>query len=133
MASPRGALVAKNDVKVFSSIKDCLIFLNTIAPSNKTTLYRYVKSSKPYHGFICKFDSDETVSLSDKSIQIVILDTYTNISTVYSSIRKAALSFAPNIKTTGQTIKAYVDSGKLFKDPPRGEATRGSPKIFWCR
>lgn len=106
----------KNDVKVFSSIKDCLIFLNTIAPSNKTTLYRYVQSGKPYHGFICKFDNEETVSLSDKSIQIVILDTHTNISTVYSTIRKAALSFAPNIKTTGPTIKAYVDSGKLFKD-----------------
>jgi hypothetical protein len=44
----------KNNIKVFNSISDCLTFLNTIAPSNKTTLYRYIKSGKPYQGFICE-------------------------------------------------------------------------------
>jgi hypothetical protein len=31
----------------------------------------------------------------------------------YPTIRKAALSFAPI--TTGQTIKSYAESGKLFR------------------
>src|SRR6266516_2087912 len=29
----------KNNIKLFDSISDCIAFLNTIAPSNKTTLY----------------------------------------------------------------------------------------------
>lgn len=37
----------------FNSIQDCLSYLNGIAPSFKTTLYRYIESGKPYHGFIC--------------------------------------------------------------------------------
>jgi hypothetical protein len=37
----------------FNSIQDCLLYLNSIAPSFKTTLYRYIESGKPYHGFIC--------------------------------------------------------------------------------
>lgn len=33
----------------------------------------------------------------------------------YPTIRKAALSFSPDINTTGQTVKAHIESGKLFK------------------
>lgn len=32
---------------------------------------------------------------------------------VYPTLRKAAL--APELQTTGQTIKAYIEGGKLFK------------------
>lgn len=42
-----------NDKKEFDSISDTITYLNTIAPSNKTTLYRYIESGKPYHGYIC--------------------------------------------------------------------------------
>lgn len=42
-----------NIVKMFKNIKDCLIFLNTIGPSNKTTLLRRIKSKTLYHGYIC--------------------------------------------------------------------------------
>ena len=30
------------DIKSFNSIKDCIQILNTVAASNKTTLYRYI-------------------------------------------------------------------------------------------
>jgi hypothetical protein len=29
----------------------CIAYLNTIAPSNKTTLYRHINSGKPYQGY----------------------------------------------------------------------------------
>lgn len=106
----------KNEVKSFKSIKDCLVFLNTIAPSNKTTLYRHIESGKPYQGFLCEWENEESVSFSDKSIRISVIDTLSGKSTTYDTIRKAALSFSPHIKTTGQTIKSYAVSGKLFKD-----------------
>ena len=32
----------------------CITYLNGIAPSNKTTLYRHIKSGKPYHGYLCE-------------------------------------------------------------------------------
>jgi hypothetical protein len=31
-------------------------------------------------------------------------------------LRKAALSFAPEYFTTGPTIKAFAENGKLFKE-----------------
>src|SRR2546421_161001 len=43
-----------NEIKSFNSISNCVIYLNNIAPSNKSTLYRYIELKKPYHGFICK-------------------------------------------------------------------------------
>lgn len=46
--------VNKNEIKSFDSISSCLAYLNNIAPSNKSTLYRYIESKKPYHGFICQ-------------------------------------------------------------------------------
>ena len=48
-ASRKVILIAesdKDDIKSFDSIKDCIAFLNTIAPSNKTTLYSYVEKCK---------------------------------------------------------------------------------------
>ena len=33
----------------------------------------------------------------------------------YSSLRQAAASLAPEIRTTGQTIKAYAENGRLFE------------------
>lgn len=100
-----------NEIKSFNSIKDCVNFLNTIAPSNKTTLYRYVDSGKPYQGYICKFSGEEI----RKSIIVKVTHLPTGNVVMYPTIRKAALSFSPDINTTGQTIKAYIERGKLFK------------------
>lgn len=69
--------------------------MNTIGPSNKTTLYRYIKSGKPYHGFICEWGSEETAHIMDKSIQVTVTNVLTGKTEVYPTIRKAALSFAP--------------------------------------
>lgn len=106
----------KEDTVEFNSISDCLVFLKTIVPSNKTTLCRYIESGKPSHGFICEWGSAETNSLMSKSIGVSVTDTLTGETFTYLTIRKAALSFAPDIKTTGQTIKAYIENGKLFKE-----------------
>ena len=46
------------DIQKFDSIKDTVKFLKTKGPSNKTTLYRHIKSGKSYHGFICEWDID---------------------------------------------------------------------------
>lgn len=102
----------ENDIKSFNSIKDCVEFLNTIAPSNKTTLYRYIDAGKPYQGYICKFSNDLA---SKKSIAVKITHVPSGTVAIYPTIRKAALSFSPDINTTGQTIKVYIESGKLFK------------------
>jgi len=40
--------VGDNTTKLFESIRTCVAYLNTIAPSNKTTLYRHINSGKPY-------------------------------------------------------------------------------------
>ena len=34
---------------------------------------------------------------------------------VAGGLRQAAASFAPEIRTTGQTIKVYAESGRLFE------------------
>ena len=47
--------VKNNSVLEFDSIKNCLKYLNTMGPANKTTLYRRVESGSPYNGFICKW------------------------------------------------------------------------------
>jgi hypothetical protein len=49
-------------------------------------------------------------------IKISVTHLSTNETIIYSSLRKAALSFLPKYNTTGQTIKAFADNGKLFKD-----------------
>lgn len=53
--------------------------------------------------------------IRDKAIQVSVTDMLSGKTEVYSSIREAALSFSPEYTTTGPTIKAYADSGKLFK------------------
>jgi hypothetical protein len=45
------AMDGKHYTKLFNSISDCIAYLNNIAPSNKTTLYRQIKSERPYHGY----------------------------------------------------------------------------------
>jgi len=42
--------VGDNTTKLFESIRTCVAYLNTIAPSNKTTLYRHINSGKPHQG-----------------------------------------------------------------------------------
>jgi len=109
------------DIKSFNSIKDCIDFLNTIAPSNKTTLYRKIGTGKPYQGYICKLKDEE---ITRKSIAVKVTHMPSGSVVTYSTIRKAALSFSPDINTTGPTIKAYIESGKLFK---------GIYKIEYCK
>jgi len=102
----------EDDVKSFNSIKDCVEFLNAIAPSNKTTLYRYINSGKPYQGYICKFSNE---LINKKSIAVKVTYVPSGAVVTYPTIRKAALSFSPDIITTGQTIKAHIENKKLFK------------------
>jgi len=99
----------------FNSIQDCLIYLNSIAPSFKTTLYRYIESGEPYYGFICNWEGESNTNHSfKKGIEISITDIETKKVVKINSIRKAALWFNPN--TTGQTVKSYLESGKLFRN-----------------
>lgn len=102
------------EIKIFNSIKDCLVFLNTKGSSNKTTLYRYIESGKPYHGFICEWGSEEAKPLLDKGIEVAISNAETGETIILPTLRKAALWFSP--VTTGQTIKSYIDKKKLFRD-----------------
>jgi hypothetical protein len=48
------AVDGKHYTKLFNSISDCIAYLNNIAPSNKTTLYRHIKSERPYNGYFCQ-------------------------------------------------------------------------------
>jgi hypothetical protein len=105
--------VKDSSTKEFNSINDCVEYLNTITPSNKTTLYRHIKSGKPYQGYVCNLDNEET---RKGDIKVSVTHVASNETITYSSLRKAALSFAPKYKTTGQTIKAFADNGKLFRD-----------------
>lgn len=45
----------KDDTKEFDSIRGCVRYLNNIAPSSKTTLYRHIESGRPYHGYYCRW------------------------------------------------------------------------------
>lgn len=109
------AVEDSNDKKEFDSITDTITYLNTIAPSNKTTLCRYIESGKPYNGYICSWKGEETSRIVDKSISVSITHVPTGVTKVFPSFRKAALSFAPEITTTGQTLKVFAENGKLFK------------------
>ena len=101
--------------KLFDTTKDCVTYLDSIAPSNKTTLIRRIETKKPYHGFYVKWESEETMSLREKAVVVSVTSIKSGKTKVYSSMREAALSFAPHYITTGPTIKAYADSGKVFK------------------
>lgn len=111
-------------IKVFNSISDCITYLNSnvflggneetlTGNFSKTTLYRYIKSGKPYNGFVCQWADDKTSHIKDRSIGVEVLHIPTGNKNQYPTIRKAALAFDP--ATTGQTIKAYVENGKLFR------------------
>lgn len=99
--------VDDSHTKEFNSIITCIEYLNSIAPSNKSTLYRKIRSGEAYRGYICTFLDEQT-----KNIKVSVTHIPSNITKEYTS--EAALSFEPN--TTGQTIKAFGESGKLFKD-----------------
>lgn len=115
-------------IKVFNSINDCISYLNsnTYLPFGeetlpgiftKTTLYRYIKSGKPYNGFVCQWTDEKTSHIKDRSIGVEVLHIPTGKIDQYPTIRKAALAFDP--ATTGQTIKAYIENGKLFRNEYR--------------
>lgn len=95
----------------FASIKDCLAFLKSVDSSaNKSTFYKYIGSGKPYKGFIIQWASSDTFHIKDKSMLVSITNIETNKVNEYTSLRQAALS----LSTTGQTIKAYAESGKIL-------------------
>jgi hypothetical protein len=50
--------INNNEIKLFKSVTDCINYLNNIAPSNKSTLYRYIESHKPYNGYLCQWKSE---------------------------------------------------------------------------
>lgn len=106
----------EKDVKIFDTIKACIEFLNTIAPSNKTSLSRHIELDKPYNGYICKWESNKGLALTDKSKKVVITHIPTNTINEYSSFRKAALAFSDNFKTQGQTLSYLAFKGKLFRN-----------------
>lgn len=111
-----------SNTKLFDTIKDCLAYINSVAPSNKTTLKRRIESKTPYHGFICKWESEETTPIRDKAVQVSVTDMSSGKTEIYSSMREAALSFAPEYITrvlSRPTIKAYAESGKLYKSKYR--------------
>lgn len=83
------------DTKVFNSIVDSVNFLNTIESSNKSTLIRRITSMTPYHGYICERDSEELYHLRDKALKVSVTNILTSETVIYSSLRKAALSFSP--------------------------------------
>lgn len=103
------------DEKVFNSISECVTYLNTVAPSNKTTLYRHINSGKPYQGFICEYKGTTRKPLADSSVSVSITYVPTGESKTYSSFRKAALSFLPDHKISGSTLKVYSENGNLLK------------------
>lgn len=106
----------RNNVKTFDSIKSCLDFLKSIDSTfNKSTLYKYVGTGKPYKGFIVIWANEDTFHIKDKSIFVSVKNVDTGLVSEYSSLRQAAASFAPEIRTTGQTIKVYAESGRLFE------------------
>ena len=111
----------RNEVMEFDSINSCISFLNTISDSNKTSLYRHINSKEPYQGYICELEGNVKTSLIGKSIRVKITHIPTNTVNIYPSLRKAALSFAPGCKTSGQTLASYINNGKLFNNEYRIE------------
>jgi hypothetical protein len=104
-----------NDTKEFNSISDCIKYLNSIAPSNKTTLLRRIVSGESYQGYLCEYLGDG-VKTNFKSTQVSVTHLPTNETKIYPSYRQAALSFAPKYNTTGQTIKEFSTTGEIFKN-----------------
>lgn len=112
----KAAVLDGNDTKLFDSISSCITYLNTIAPSNKTTLYRHINSGKPYQGYICQWVSEgEVTAIKDTGVQVSVTHIPTDKTEIFSSFRKAALSFGPKYNTTGPTLKTYAEKGILFK------------------
>lgn len=103
-----------NSTILFNSISSCIKYLNNIASSNKTTLYSHIESGKPYQGYICQWDSEETLPIKNKSIKVNVTNVSTGVTETFDSYRKAALYFEPEYITTGSTIKTYAENGKLF-------------------
>ena len=64
---------------------------------------------------LCQWESEQTISVIDKSVYVNVTHVPTNVTITYPSYRKAALSFATEYPTTGQTLKVFADNGKLFK------------------
>jgi hypothetical protein len=104
------------ETKLFDSISSVVAYLNTIAPSNKTSLQRNINSGKPYQGYMCQWASEEATSIKDTRMKVSVTHIPTGKTEIFSSLRKAALSFAPKYNTTGPTLKAYAENGGLFKD-----------------
>jgi hypothetical protein len=48
-------------------------------------------------------------------VQVSVTHVPTDKTEIFSSFRKAALSFAPKYITTGPTLKTYAENGVLFK------------------
>ena len=48
-------------------------------------------------------------------MQVSVTYVPTDKTEIYSSFRKAALSFGPKYNTTGPTLKTYAEKGILFK------------------
>lgn len=102
-----------SNVQTFSSIKSCLEFLKSQDRSaNKSTFYKYLGSSKSYKGFYIKWANENTFHIKDKSVSVFVTDINKGKVDKYLSFRLAAAALG----TTGQTIKAYLSSGKIFKD-----------------
>lgn len=105
-----------SDIKTFDSIKGCLDFLKSIdSTANKSTLYKYIGKGKSYKGFMIQWANEDTFHIKDKSILVSVKNVETGVVSEYSSLRQAAASLAPEIRTTGQTVKAYAENGRLFE------------------
>lgn len=111
---------SEGNSKIFNSVLpasvrgegDCLDFFNTVGSSSRTTLLRRIKNKNLYHGFICEWYGEKVSPLKDKSIKVKIVDTNLNEEIILESLRQAALY----LSTTGQTVKVYANTDKLFKD-----------------
>lgn len=105
-----------SDIKTFDSIKDSLDFLKSIdSTANKSTFFKYIGKGIPYKGFMIQWTNEDTFHIKDKSILVSVKNVETGIVSEYSSLRQAAASLAPEIRTTGQTVKAYAENGRLFE------------------
>ena len=104
--------IAGNNTIVFDSIKSCVAYLETIAPSNKSTLSRHIEAGTPYNGYLCKWENaDVKMSIASKAKCVNVTHVPSGEFTTHSSLRKAAIY----LNTTGPTLKAYSDKSELFK------------------
>lgn len=106
----------ENDIKEFDSIRGCVRYLNTKAPSSKTTLYRHIESGRPYHGYYCQWAGSETPTMFDKTIQVGVSHISSNLTEIYPSFKEAAKSFSPEYTTSEQTLKDVAEKGLLFNN-----------------